>query len=596
MHFPETMRVVSLLSLDESLRLDGRQDPVVQVCREDESPQAIYSLRPNVLISGPKQLSPELIEAFAGAGPSNWSRILSADPRAHGRIANGARFLPVSSEAPPAAMLRTVERDFTRSVTFARAGGLIAAAGRRPSESRVLVIGAGIVNLMTALRLREEGWGVTVVEASAAPQRTDWSRYGCTHGGEDARMFSITEFDNYNEKGDKLYTDMADVFERPLSAGGWLALPRGHRSAEELAWNDMFRRVPAWLAQGFAEEIYECGRDAMLAWDRVFAALPALRESGGYREGLVRTYDDPVKLETSRALQSALGTLERVLTPAELAARHPLFGAACDTGAICGALEIRGFTVQIHALVAQLVALLEDKGVEFRWGARAERFVRADDGTVLGAEVGGQMLEANHYVVSPGIYGGGLLDGFQSRSLLHGVLGAWTTLPHVGGGLSRSVKLKRSAELNEDVNVTVATRRDGQPILILGSGYGYVGRQPDRLCPAELQRMYDQLDQIAARFFPDAYRAARDSGMLAAGKRYCIRPWTPTGLGVFEVQPARDGMVIVTGGHNTGGFAVSPVVADAVSAALAGEVVDMHWRFHPRRLSAALPALHHLVH
>jgi len=65
---------------------------------------------------------------------------------------------------------------------------------------------------------------------------------------------------------------------------------------------------------------------------------------------------------------------------------------------------------------------------------------------------------------------------------------------------------------------------------------------------------------------------------------YCIWPWTPSGLGLFETAETSDGgLVVITGGHNTGGFARSPSVSRAVFAALRGHEHPMHTLYHPRR-------------
>jgi D-amino-acid dehydrogenase len=87
--------------------------------------------------------------------------------------------------------------------------------------------------------------------------------------------------------------------------------------------------------------------------------------------------------------------------------------------------------------------------------------------------------------------------------------------------------------------------------------------------------------------FPDKYALAVELGMNSGRPRYCIRPWTASGLGVFECAETSDGgLAIVAGGHNTGGFAQSPSVACAVVAALRGEPHPMHRLYHPQRYRA----------
>lgn len=579
-----TLRALALGSVRASLRLDGLGAAVIEVCDRDSAAAMIANLQPNLLIAGRGALEPKLERQFRAANSGIWSQVLHTDSAADSKFA--AALCP--------AALRKIEQAFARDACFAEEAALIAAQQTTGRARTVCVVGAGIVGLMTALRLSEQGFQVTVLESSPAPQGAPWTAYGCTNGGANARMYSATEYDNYNEKRDELYVDMADVFERPLSQGGWLAMDPAARTAEDLDWNDMFRRVPVWLAQGYSAEIFDICRDGRQAWREFFAKHPAIREQSGMRDGLVRTYDDPSKLEAARTLQAEQGALERVLTPAETARRYPLFGHAVASGAICGALEVSGFTVQIHAFMQQLVHTLDQRGVRIEWGCRADRLIRDSDNLILGLEARDGIRKADHYVLSPGAYGEGLAAGFAGQRLLHGVIGAWLVLPHVGGELRRSCKLKRAAALNQDVNVTIGNTPDGRPTLTLGSGYGYVGGTPGRLDQVQLDLMYAQLDQIAEQFFPEAFAAAGAAGTIAA-KKYCVRPWTPTGLGVFECQQAETGVALLIGGHNTGGFAIAPQIAESVVNALTGQPSDLHWQFQSRRLAAVLPALHHMA-
>ncbi|MGH3830300.1 MAG: hypothetical protein ACRDRS_07570 [Pseudonocardiaceae bacterium] len=105
-----------------------------------------------------------------------------------------------------------------------------------------------------------------------------------------------------------------------------------------------------------------------------------------------------------------------------------------------------------------------------------------------------------------------LLRGAASHGLIHGVLGIWLTTPNLEPRLEHSFKISRRGHRAEGVNVTVANDREGNPVLIFGSGCGW-----------------------------------KDSGVL-----------------------------IVTGGHNTGGFAQAPMIAEVVLAALRGEWHPMY--------------------
>ena len=143
--------------------------------------------------------------------------------------------------------------------------------------------------------------------------------------------------------------------------------------------------------------------------------------------------------------------------------------------------------------------------------------------------------------------------------------------------------------MTEDANITVATDENGDPIMIIGSGYGYTGIGATNIDGRLLKVMYEGLIDTAQKYFPAAYHAAMARGDIESELRYCVRPWTSSSLGIFEAIPtASSGHCIITGGHNTGGFAQAPAVGKAVAALLSGEAHPMHALYHPDRAAAFL--------
>jgi folate-dependent phosphoribosylglycinamide formyltransferase PurN len=201
-------------------------------------------------------------------------------------------------------------------------------------------------------------------------------------------------------------------------------------------------------------------------------------------------------------------------------------------------------------------------------------------------------LEADHFVVSPGVTGNVLMRGTACENLVQGVLGVWLQIPNLHPRLQHSIKIHRRGHLVEDINVTVAKDVEtGEDILMFGGGYGYVGLdRPRPDCP-EVMALFNELEEVARIYFPKGHALAKERGtMYPGGKRkFCVRPFTPTGLGVFEMLPtASGGHLIITGGNNTGGFAQAPAVARAVWRAVVGEPDPIHVLFHPHR--GRLPA------
>ncbi|MEL6536651.1 MAG: hypothetical protein AAFQ98_14630, partial [Bacteroidota bacterium] len=106
----------------------------------------------------------------------------------------------------------------------------------------------------------------------------------------------------------------------------------------------------------------------------------------------------------------------------------------------------------------------------------------------------------------------------------------------------------------------------------------------------QLEGIFKSLKENARTYFPAALEAAMPT--IDDHRKYCVRSWTPTGLGVFETIPTKQGgKLIITGGNNTGGFTQAPVIGEAVLAALDDKPHRMHELFHPSRLAACKNAV-----
>lgn len=451
----------------------------------------------------------------------------------------------------------------------------------------VTLVGAGIVNLITALDLARHGYAVTVYDRAPDPRSgAHWTAYGCTRGGGDGRMFTLTEADSYHNRSWRQDGTSNGLLERPISDHGWLVSKPGSLTEPEQRWAADFHRMPPALAEVYNDDIFEVNRMAGVRWGELIAAEPGLFNAGtGHADGILRLYTETGYFRWHVARNDRAGATRRVLSPAQISADYPALAAACADGTVAGGIEVTGFTVNIHRFVARLVGMLEAEGVRFRWNHEVAGIRWSSPGVADGLELSdGEAVRSRHYVLSPGAYGGDLLRGTASHQRIQGMLGVWLTVPNVEPRLEHSLKIAREGHRAEETNVTLATGPHGEPLLVCGSGYGWTGLHPGNVDSAELDVLFDSLEDTLARFFPEAHAAARAAGTLDASRQVCVRPWTASCLGVFEhVATADGGSLIVTGGHNTGGFAQSPVVAEAVLAAFEGRRHMMHDRYHPRR-------------
>ncbi|MEM6456013.1 MAG: FAD-dependent oxidoreductase [Acidobacteriota bacterium] len=451
------------------------------------------------------------------------------------------------------------------------------------SDATVVLVGAGIVNLMTAQRLLAQGARVEILEASPDPRTAPaWQRLGTTHGGDDARVFCFTEANSYNRH--LRATAGPHALTRTIRDGGWLAIEPDRLRAHERRWIARFRQLPDWRAATFAEDIHGFSIASFPGWQALRRDHPALFDDVGYAPGVLRLYADATQARSAEALHARLGSLSRSLDPAALVAHHPACRAAVARGEIVRALEIEGFSLAVHAFAAKLLAHLERQGARLHWNRRVERLAWTDDGAVAGLHTRDGVVRAQHYVLAPGVGGGALLDGMRSADAVQGVLGLWLRLPNRAPQLRRSVKIHREGHVGEDANVTVGRDADGHPLLILGSGYGFLGTRALDMDHPQIAPLFAALEETARRFFPDAYRDAVDSGLVRASRRACVRPFTSTGLGIFEMLPTdRGGRLVLAAGHNTGGFTQSPAVAEAVVTTLRGGHHAMQALYDPQR-------------
>ncbi|KAI1300930.1 FAD dependent oxidoreductase-domain-containing protein [Xylaria venustula] len=469
----------------------------------------------------------------------------------------------------------------------------------RPSglalKREVILVGAGLVNLVTAYRLMEKGWKIRVMDAAPDPSsEASWVHFGCSHGGDDARMFTLSEMDNYNDR--TLSAMMNGSFNSDVASQGWRVCEMNSLTHKERSWISDYENLPPWLANHYNEDILSLSRDSRLGWNQWQEREPELFSSCELRRDILRLYSDPQHLREAIIRHSRIGATIRVLSPDEVRDHEPALSDAIRAGAISGGILVRGFTINAHKFMAQLMCRMVARGATFEWNKRVDRVLFDQAGNVKGLVCGVQIVRAENYVISPGAYGGTMLAGTRCEGRIHGVLGAWLRLPNLEPRLEHSLKLARKGHVTEDSNITVATDVDGAPILIIGSGYGYTGENPFNVDKDLLQKIYDGLIDTAKKYFPQAYETASVSGTLTASLKYCVRPWTSNGLGLFEMRPTTvNGRFILTGGHNTGGFAQSPTIADAVAAGLEGTYHTMHRHYHPDRAMNFLGRNHTLV-
>ena len=434
--------------------------------------------------------------------------------------------------------------------------------------STVILIGAGIVNLVTAHALVQAGFSVTLFDRAPDPQKPfDFRQHGSTFGGSDARIFSLNEGRHHFLEGP------TGAFERSIQDGGWLVLPAEERTSTDLAWIGRADSVTPGKAAGINRELLGSHRESLVLWRRLMTTSPELFEAAGLCENVLRPYPTEEKLKAGRQSEAALGSLLRELTPEQVAAELPVLREAVHRGNLAGALQVVGFSLHVHKLGWALLRSLEKAGAAIHWSTPVHDVVRDEAGAVAGVRVEGQVLSAEHYVLSTGSTGSRLHQGLVSEGQIAPVVGCWLTLRAEGCPLEKPLKLSRTGYAAEgaadQANIIPGKDSEGNPVIHVSTGHGYVGLDSSEVSETHLAELSKIVHETAAVLFPSEYEEQQKEGSLPKVERYCARPWTATGRGVFEVVKARgSGKLVVTGGHGTGGFALAPWVAQAVRETL----------------------------
>ena len=467
----------------------------------------------------------------------------------------------------------------------------------RAHAAKVVLIGAGVINLVTALRLADQGHAVELIDRGPDPrQDRPWQDYGCTRGGANARMFTVTEADQYSG----MTVAGGSVFEASPERGGWDVRQDSVRSVHDQDWIRSYNTLPSGMARQYETDIHQLNRSAEHGWERLFATHPELVERVSLNRGILRLYGTREAHGRAMRRHRDIGDLTATYSPEDVRDRFPAF-AHSRADALAGGIAVRGFTLGIHRFVATALDLLELAGATLRFETEATGIECDQHGTVVGVRVGSpvgtestssEVERADHLVISPGAYGNRLLGDLGLGSRIAGVLGIWHTLPNLGGQ-AQSVKVSRPGRTAADANITIGDV-DGRPSLIVGSGYGFTGMDAANVDPERLRVIQRSVDEMMRDLLPDAYAAAGGPAWLNAQPRYCVRPWTTSSLGLYDVRPTvAGGWCVVTGGHNTGGFTQAPEVADAVLATVRGTSHPMHHLYSTGRVESHGQRLEH---
>lgn len=457
-------------------------------------------------------------------------------------------------------------------------------------SNSVVMVGAGIVNLITALELVDHTEDLLIVDKGFDPRQTSaWASHDGTFSGQNGRIFSFMEARQHHYRDGRVDADFRSDFRRPVEEGGWLSLANDKLTRDDIEWIRKFESLPAWLAGKYDSDIVAVNKAGFSRWGDLMERYGHLFADVKYQPQLLRVYATDAQWRHAVERETAIGSILETLPPDAVASRYPVLAPAVEQGAIAGGLLAKGFGLGIHSFGCRLLDHLEKLGVEFRWTTDVTQVVRRPDNRVVGLrDSSDNIITADNYVISPGYRGASSIQGLPDGVDIAGVIGLWLSFETSEPVLEPCIKYSRSGfaspGASEGANIFCAPLSVGRSVIHVSSGHGFIGTGKDARRWAETSGLETALRDTARKLFPHIYDPSVPDEI-----RSCVRPWTPSGLGVFaREEVVGGGQLIFTGGHTTGGFAQAPAVAGSVSDCLLGEKCEMERILAPRRMSSFL--------
>ncbi|GAA4332223.1 D-amino acid dehydrogenase [Pigmentiphaga soli] len=418
---------------------------------------------------------------------------------------------------------------------------------------KVLVLGAGVVGVATAYYLRKDGHDVTVVDRQPGPGRE--TSYGNAGGlcpsfaGPWAAPGMVTK-----------------VLKQSLQRHSpirFSPLPEPRRMAWALQWMrnctpERFR-VNKLRMQRVAHYSLQCLRDLVAA-----EPLPGFDFHEG---GVLQIFRTPAELELGRLSARTLeeyGVPRRILDAAQAAEVEPAL--ARSAVGMAGALHLPAdASGDCHKFSRNLAALLQQRGVAFRYGVAIESIAREGDAIGAVRASNGETLRADAYVVALGSHAPFLLRPLGLKLPVYPLKGYSITAP-----VDDPDGAPTMAVMDEHNKVMIS--RLGDRIRAAGmaelTGYG-LGLDPARR---------ELLVGVVRELFPQGLDWSRVE--FWAG----LRPMTPDGPPILG--RTRWPNLFLNGGHGSNGWTQSCGTARIVADIVAGRrpAVDLDGltaeRFH----------------
>ncbi|CAF3258595.1 unnamed protein product [Rotaria socialis] len=410
-------------------------------------------------------------------------------------------------------------------------------------NEEITVIGAGILGIVTAFFLSENGYKITIIDEHDRPNLVNKLRQheiacrGTTLDGCDARQASITETMPH-----ALFYRIDSLRKFPLDNGGWKIIPDQYTD-QESAWVDRFSELagyPELVVNLVNQFVSNLNRRGIELWEDIFQSYPQLVQDTIKNSRIIRVCSSSTSLNVVSSFQKKYHKNEdnlEILSRAQILEQIP--GIELKDGD-AGGIQVPGFTVNHLKLCQNMIGYLEkNPNVNFKWSTKVNSINNISSSKIIFASSLNRLDSS-------------LLDNISLA--IQGVLGCWIKLPNV-----HSIKHGFKIAEKEPISVINVTPSYDEQYLYVTGAFGFCG-QRGIVQSSYLSQLVELFNSTIRCYLPDEMEAS-ESEIVPI--QYCIRPMTPDGMPIIAqlaVQNKKQ-QVYFVGGTNSGGLVQSPILA-----------------------------------
>ncbi len=453
-------------------------------------------------------------------------------------------------------------------------------------QKRISLVGSGIINLFIGFELAKEGHQVEFYDSRPNPKQLNDDRHkllGSTFGGEDARIFSFTECRHHFAFKENINSD---YFRKSILNDGRICLNEKFLHPSDEQWIRNFEKIPKWITGHYHQDMVVYNKLSYDLWLSFFEENNKKNHGLGFVDRLFRIYSTQGKYESAIKKLADNGSFLSNCTKKDFLRINPCFEDAWQNGHIYKALSVKGFSVNVHRLGEFLITQIQKLGGSFNWNSNVTRINRNKKSVIVNLELeNGGIIDSEFIIFCPGAYGEKILQNTQAKGLVSSVVGMWLKIPNKNLPMNYPVKIARSGVgvpgPCESANIITGNDSNGDKCIYISSGHGYIGFNQN-INEDYINELGKGVIDVALKYFPD--KIDKSPSQLKEELTYCIRGWTPSCLGVFDIEEKENGAMLLVTGHNTGGFAQAPIISDNVKKIIKQEKSDMLVKYNSQRV------------